>query len=316
MTDPFGRRDRPGRRWMTATLVLAALMVGGLGLLVVKPEAGTVPRRVVKQLDYVLLGGLLQRIALGDARTRAADLEVPPAVPGAYDWIDGTDFLAIAHAMGPSLETGRNTVATFRAGLARGFRVFEVDLSLTSDGVLACYHGSAEEAEEPPSWATVRDRAPNACRFEDLVNLALQHPGIRFVLDVKTGFDPAYDRVMGLAEEAGVTASFIPQVYHFSQVRRFRESRRMTGLLFTAYRSALPVDRILEDARTAGVEVVTIPASVLERWNGTLPLEPKVLVHPVNDPFEAARLRARGVDGIYTSYLAPRTVPALFEPNP
>jgi len=314
MTDPFARHDRPGRRWRIATVILAGLLVGGLALLVVKPEAGTVPRRVVKRLDYALLGGLLQRIALHDAPTRAADLDVPGAVVGAYRWIDHTDFLAIAHAMGPSLETGRNTLATFRAGLSRGFRVFEVDLTLTADGVLACYHGGANEPLDALTWAAVRERAPDACRFEQLVALAADYPDVHFVLDVKTRFDPAYDRVMELAEEAGVTASFIPQVYHFSQVRRFRESRRMTGLLFTAYRSALSVDRILEDARTAGVEVVTITVGVFDRWHGTLPAEPKVLVHPVNDPFEARRLRARGVDGIYTSYLAPRTVPALFGP--
>lgn len=316
MTDPFGRRDRTSPRWRIAALVLAGLLLGGLGLLVLRPQAGTVPRRVVKQLDYALLGGLIQRIALGDAPTRPVDLEVAPPVPGAYDWIDDTDFLAIAHAMGPSLETGGNTLATFRAGLARGFRVFEVDLTLTADDVLACYHGGVDEPVETLTWAVVRERAPNACRFEELVALAGDHPEVHFVLDVKTRFDPAYDRVLELAEEAGVTGSFIPQVYHFSQVRRFRAAGRMTGLLFTAYRSALPVEKILEDARAADVKVVTLPASVLDRWDGTLPTEPKVLVHPVNDPFIATRFRARGVDGIYTSYLAPRTVPSLFGPRP
>lgn len=42
--------------------------------------------------------------------------------------------------------------------------------------------------------------------------------------------------------------------------------------------------------------------------------EPTDPVHPVNHPFRARALRLKGVDGIYTSYLAPATVPALFEP--
>jgi hypothetical protein len=76
------------------------------------------------------------------------------------------------------------------------------------------------------------------------------------------------------------------------------------------------VDDILAFARAAGVAVVTLPAERLERWRGTLPAEPKVLVHPVNDPYRAARLRERGVDGVYTSYLAPATVPALYGTEP
>jgi hypothetical protein len=45
---------------------------------------------------------------------------------------------------------------------------------------------------------------------------------------------------------------------------------------------------------------------------GELSADLFVLTHPVNDPFEAARIRARGARGMYAGYLTPSTVLELF----
>jgi hypothetical protein len=45
---------------------------------------------------------------------------------------------------------------------------------------------------------------------------------------------------------------------------------------------------------------------------GELSADLFVLTHPVNDPFGAARIRARGARGMYTGYLTLSTVPELF----
>lgn len=307
-----------GRRRAVLSALLAALLVGGVGLLVVRPEAGEAPRRWVKAVDRTVLGGALHRWLTGDPPTRDEHLEVPPAPPGAYAWARGGPggearagsgdgaLLAIAHRLGPPEAGGPNTLAAYRRARELGFRVFEVDLTLTADGVLACYHGQAGEMLDTLTWEGYRARSGRAaCRFADLVEAARADPEARFVLDVKNRFDDAYDRIRAEIGEDGPGGSFIPQIYHFGQASRFRSNPFFAGILFTAYRSALSLEDVFENSRRAGIEVVTVPAERMAEWRGPLPDMPLVLVHPVNDAGLALRLRARGVDGIYTAYLSP-----------
>jgi hypothetical protein len=68
----------------------------------------------------------------------------------------------------------------------------------------------------------------------------------------------------------------------------------------------------LQAARHFDIRVVTVPLKRFHDWRGELPDDLFVLIHPVNDPFEAARIRERGARGIYTGYLTHSTVPELF----
>lgn len=306
--------DRRFSRCHAVAVALVLAVAAGLLALALKPDLGAAPRHFLKRVDHAVLDGFVHRMLLDDPATDVAALAVPPPRAGAYGWADDGAFLAIAHGLGPSLRTGANSLATFERGRELGFTIFEVDLVLTADGVLACHHGRAREDLDALTWAEIRRRAPDACRFDALVAAAAEHPDLRFVLDVKNRFDDAYDAVEDLVRARGVAGSFIPQIYHFSQLRRFRENPGFGGVVFTAYRSALPLDRVLDYATRAGVTVVAVPAEHLDQWRGSLPDAPRVLTHPVNDPFHAWRLRARGVDGIYTSFLTPGTAPDLFGP--
>lgn len=307
--------DRPRSLWRVAAVALVALIMAALLVLVLNPEAAGAPRRWVKWVDRAVLGSFLHRQLLDDPATDEAMLDVPPPRAGAYEWADGHEFLAIAHALGPSLHTGPNTLATFEQGRAMGFTFFEVDLVMTADDVLACHHGRAGENLDALTWADIRARSPEACRFEALVAMAAERPEVRFVLDVKNRFHDAYDAMERLTRASGVTGSFIPQLYHFAQLRRFRETPGFEGVIFTAYRSALPLATVFGHARRAGVAVVTVPVERLAAWDGELPDEPLILTHPVNDPFQAWQQRRRGADGIYTSYLTRWTAPDVWGPD-
>lgn len=293
-------------RWIVIALVLGSLLLGGLALLVLRPGAGEAPRRWVKAVDRNVLGGALHRRLTGDPPTSEEHLDVAPPAAGAYEWARSRPFLAIGHRLGPSAGSGPNTLLTYRRGRDLGFRIFEVDLTLTTDGRLACYHGGSGTVRDTLTWEGYRMRAAEGtCRFGDLVEAARADADVRFVLDVKNRFDEAYDRIRREIGEDGPGSSFIPQIYHFGQARRFREDPFFAGILFTTYRSALPLAETFAYARRTGIEVVTVSVDGLAEWDGPLPERPLVLVHPVNDAALALRLRTRGVDGIYTGYLAP-----------
>ena len=108
-------------------------------------------------------------------------------------------------------------------------------------------------------WVDILERTPGACRFDELVDAAAERPELRLVLDMKSRFNEAYDHIEARVRPGGMARSFIPQIYHFSEVRRFRENPGFAGALFTAYRSGLATDRIFEYAEAAGIPVVTLP---------------------------------------------------------
>src|SRR6266566_2467780 len=177
------------RRFLVATwsTILMIALLSGL-LLSDSAVRYAVKERVIA-LDARWLHGLIRRIYKGQHVPH-----IPVVAAGrsatAYDWIGKDDFLPIAHGLGPSLRSGQNTLETLSAGLAMGFRLFEVDLTLTSDGHLVCFHGPNSETQlNRLTYAayldSVRSRGTTPCQFSDLVALAKQNKTIRFVLDVK-----------------------------------------------------------------------------------------------------------------------------------
>ena len=281
-------------------------------------------RRAVKDrliaIDNTFLNAGLRRVYYRQRMPRL-DAPAPPSAEHAYSWIEEERFLAIAHRLGPVLQGGPNTLVTFQAGLRMGFTVFEVDLVLSRDEHLICYPDGSDEDEAIDELVystyvtTMRERGVDTCHFSDLVKLARENPHVRFILDVKNGpdeFERVYRTIRREIEDPEVGLSFIPQIYDFEQLEGFRAAPFFAGEIFTAYRSVLTTTQIVQAARHFDIRAVTVPVKRFNEWRGALPGDLFVLTHPVNDPFEAARIRERGGRGIYTGYLTPSTVPELF----
>lgn len=297
-----------------AGAVLGALIVGGSLLL--DPGVFDAAKSLGKRIDARHFGGRVLRWYHGESLTVALQEGQEQADPRAYDWLGGERFLPIAHGLGPQLFAGEDTLATLARGLELGFRVFEVDLTLTRDGELVCYLGQSEEDLDALIFenylASIKRRGMEPCRFADLLRVAGEYPSLRFVLDVKNGFEKAYTLARGLARRAGVGRSFVPQAYRFEDVATVRKDGVFAGEIFTSYRSGLTTRQIFDAARRFGTRVVTLTTRRFQELGGDIPGDLNILVHPVNDPFEAMEIRQKGARGIYSSYLTPRTVPELF----
>jgi glycerophosphoryl diester phosphodiesterase len=227
----------------------------------------------------------------------------------AYAWVKKDYFYAIAHRLGPAKHTGENRIATFDLAYAQGFRFFEVDLMLTSDQQLICYHGNSHD--EIISYAayaqTSKAQGREPCDMDDLVQLAVAHPEIYFILDVKNEFEPAYQLIKEKVRAADVGYSFIPQIYSIEQSSFVREGNVFSVELYTAYRlpAAASNQSIFEQARAMAIPVVTLSLDRLSHQHSPLPRDLLIFTHPVNDFEQAASLKKQGVSGIYTSDLTP-----------
>lgn len=270
-------------------------------------------RESIKSADNRAFHGGLVALYEGEKLPR----NVPAAAAEDYSWLGTEPFLAIAHALGPQLFAGPNSLVTFKEGIDKGFRLFEVDLAVTSDNQLICYHESGDGELDHLSSAQYlnlmakQGRAP--CEFNDLVAVARQNRRVRFILDVRNKFDQAYELARAEIGDPGLGKSFVPQVYFYDQLTQFRGRPFFAGEIYTSYRSHLTTETIFDAARRFGVPVVTL---TWERTRALRKLPPDliVLTHSIDNASEGAQARRLGVRGIYTSYLSPATAPELFEP--
>lgn len=228
--------------------------------------------------------------------------------------------LWIAHR-GAGKLAPENTLAAFRVGASHGWRAFECDVKLSADGVPFLLHDTRLDRTTPErgiaserTWAELsrldaggwhsRAYAGEPLPSLDAVARYVQRNGFALNLEIKP--TPGFEHTTGCAVAAACE-------------RLWRDTA--TPLLFSSFRPdalqgareaapdiarALLVDTLwpgwFEMAQSlACVAVVTnynlMDAALVERLHGA---GLRALCYTVNDPAEARRLLALGIDGIIT----------------
>ncbi|QEM66874.1 hypothetical protein FO488_01000 [Geobacter sp. FeAm09] len=302
------------RLYFVSTLIIVQFAIIILGLL--QPENRATVKQFLLRSDAVLFNGALRRWRHHQQMPRNNMASITAHAANDYSWLDAEPFLVIGHGLGPKLYGGENTLKTLEKGWERGFRIFEVDLSVTSDNHLVCYHGGEEREIDKTSYADYLKRMKaeghQPCRFSDIVGYARQHPETRFVLDVKNRFYDAYAMARHEIGDPSLGKSFIPQVYDFEQLPDIRKGNFFAGEIFTSYRSALTNRQIFDAAKTYDVRAVTLTTQRFFNHEGKFSEKISVFTHPINDPFIAKKVQEQGGRGIYTSYVNQFSVPELF----
>jgi glycerophosphoryl diester phosphodiesterase len=223
----------------------------------------------------------------------------------------------IAHAGGGVAGvTYSNSREALDHSYGKGLRLFEIDLSWTTDGHLVMVHDWQDSSRD---WfPDVKTPLPleefkaskmtdglTQMTLEDLYAWLETHEDAYVVTDVKTR---NLDALRVIAETAGeLEARFIPQIYDFSE---FAPARGLgfEDVIFTVYRSKSTPLEVFSFGMSNELFAVTLP----EEWALALPLARLfeingvfVYAHTVNSLDIWRELRAAGVSGIYTDYLTP-----------
>ncbi|WNL40141.1 hypothetical protein RN346_06140 [Halomonas sp. PAMB 3232] len=229
-----------------------------------------------------------------------------------------TDLPRVAHAGG-----GVNNWAytnTFEAlDFNRDhFELFEIDLSWTADDQLVCVHDWQYNAEY--IFQRRFDTRPTLAEFEQLVsenpyvkNCTLDtlvewlkaHPGKRLVPDIKERELEGLARIAERFDQVG--DHVIAQMYDPAQYEQIRALgyRDIIWGLYKVY--LMPLDEIIDHANDMELFAVSMPRRMAERGDGKALGEAGIAtyVHTVNTQRELEYYRSRGVDDIYTDWLAP-----------
>ena len=228
--------------------------------------------------------------------------------------------LWVAHR-GAGRQAPENTLAAFRVGAGHGYRAFECDVKLSADGVPFLLHDatlqrttSGQGFAGEQSWNELsrldaggwHSRAFAGEPLPSLQGIArfCQRNGFALNIEIKPtpGFEAVTGRAVGLeATRLWAGESLSPLLSSFSP-------EALQGALETAPQlpRALLLDALregwFEQAQALGcVAVVTahalMDADLIAQLHGA---GLRALVYTVNDPTDAQRLIALGIDGIIT----------------
>ncbi|MEQ1686681.1 MAG: glycerophosphodiester phosphodiesterase [Burkholderiaceae bacterium] len=214
-----------------------------------------------------------------------------------------------------------NTLAAFRAGAAHGYRAFECDVKLSADGVLFLLHdatlerttsgtGTAGEQDwsslsllDAGSWHS-RAFAGEPLPSLETVSAYCRRNGFALNIEIKPtpGFEAQTGRAVGLEATRLWTDEALPPLLSSFSPAALQGARDTAPQLPRALLLDTLREGWFEQANALGcVAVVTaftlMNADLVTQLHGA---GMRALVYTVNEPAEARRLVALGIDGIIT----------------
>lgn len=235
----------------------------------------------------------------------------------------------IAHALGNAGEyTYTNTREALEESLAEGYKVLEVDLSLTSDGEVVCRHTWYSDTYDVSYDGTIPDLETfkNEKYFgvlttlsgRELLEIWAEYPELYFVSDVKqdenTNLLEVLEKLVALAREMGqekLLEHLIVQLYDIEDYDRINEIYPIKHWLFTTYQLPDTPGAEVEAAAFAaekGFGVLTVPAWCMSS-DYFIELADayglNLFIHTIDTPESVRKSSRRGIYGYYSDFLVP-----------
>lgn len=235
----------------------------------------------------------------------------------------------IAHA-GGEIEgyTYSNCGRAIRENYKKGYRVFEIDLALTSDNKIVAKHDwdsfiiqdgvepghipTKDEFLSKPLWGIFEPLS-----LEELCSIMVEYEDIWIITDTKYE-EEEFNRIffnefidMVNEEQKGqVLDRFIVQVYDDKMKDFIEEIYPFKSWIFTLYKQEIKnkEDKVLEFIRYSyleGIDAITVQKEKVTQSmvETAQKYGIKIFVHTVNDKKEAEGMFRMGIDSIYTDRL-------------
>ncbi len=243
-----------------------------------------------------------------------------------YSWVKENRY--IAHAMG-GIEGNSytNSKEAMIKSYNRGLRVFETDVSLSSDGKLILFHSfdkeslsklglpSAWEKDNPTEKEFLSKKILNrytTMNFEDVAKYMKDHKDMYLVIDLKKNdlkeVEKAYKELVRVTKTVDPTVlnRIIPQIYYEEMYRPVMNIYDFKSMIYTTYRiEELVVNKIVDFSYEHGIKIVAA-----NRFKFSKELTDKLVDRGIslymftyNDASRVKALRNNYVSGFYTDFL-------------
>ncbi len=237
----------------------------------------------------------------------------------------------VAHAMG-GIEglTYTNSYDAFVANYEKGFRVFEVDLLLSSDGKLVARHewgeGFTKQLGEQDKLAADRQGAVlthaefKAAKIQDIyepldwidvLELMEQYPDAYIVTDTKQSTSEEIQRIFKqIVDEAKsknpeLLERIVPQIYNRAMWEPVERIYPFDSVIFTLYQTHETDEEVVAFAEEKEIAAITMSdtranAGLIQELNR---IGVSSYIHTINDPETIAKFKKMGAYGFYTDFL-------------
>ena len=240
------------------------------------------------------------------------------------------DNKLVAHALGEiDGKVSTNSMEAFINSYNKGFRVFETDLILTSDGFLVARHDwnqylgltyqnmAPYESDSTPlslkefkSYKIYGKFAP--LTFEDIAVLMHKYKDIYLVTDTKATDKESILKAFSAIHDTSVKVDksildrIIPQIYNQNMLDTIKVTYNYKDIIYTLYQSGQSDSEVLDYAIKNNISVVTMSTNRCDKEFSAQLNKYGIYVytHTVDDAEFAASFSEKGVYGFYTNNLS------------
>lgn len=278
-------------------------------------------RKVILFLEICLLAWLLTGSSQCEKAEKISTVNTPE-----FNW---ENYNIITHALG-SLDdlTYLNSRESFINYYDKGCRLFEVDLTRTSDGVWVCRHNWKESLGQ---WNGEEKKVLSSEEFlntpiygkytpltlEDLLKLLDEYPDAFVMVDSKQYSVRNYQRTLEdyaqyreIAINAGIQHTLeqiIPEIYNFAMYPGTALLYRFPAYIYSLWQdySTEELNNIAEFCKTNGIGAITI---YKDYWSEEIQKifderEILVYIYTINDKEDARAYCQKGAAGVCTDVL-------------
>lgn len=238
-----------------------------------------------------------------------------------------TDPLLIGHAMG-GLDGGRysNSLEAFEANYAKGIRVFEADLQVTSDNIMVLRHDWTDDRGQEgllkyEGYIPTYDEFMNTPLYgqftplsiKDVFYLMKEYDDIFIITDTKSS-DPEtikrdFELLVQTAKEARATSCLkriIVQIYNDEMYDIVKNIHPFKHWIYTVYqRGTQDFEQLCQFCIEKDIKIVTMNQNkykaelheIVDQYGL------KLFLHTVNSKKKSKKFYKKGVDGFYTDKL-------------
>lgn len=212
-----------------------------------------------------------------------------------------------------------NSLETIDYSYERGFRIFEYDFNLTSDGVLVVIHDWPRMggilSEEEFLQRKISEKY-TTMTIDDVFDAMIRYPDMYLITDTKS-FSYTDEQIVeqfsiirdsALIKSPELLDRIIPQIYNRPMYDLICSVYDFESIIFTLYATNDTLEQVVEFVRDKDniPVIVREQSAVTAEFCETLRAEGKlVYAHTINSEERTKQLLDMGVHGIYTDTISP-----------
>lgn len=248
-----------------------------------------------------------------------------------YEWVKNNRF--VAHALGGiDGKAYTNSLEALEANYKKGYKVFEVDLVLTSDNELVARHDwlemfeqklheSPKDNNKPISLkqfkATKIHRKYTPLDFKDICVFMNKHKDVYLITDTKgideKSINESFKVMIDTAKKVnkGILERIVPQIYNQEMLPLIKNFYEFQNVIYTLYMSHDTDEQVADFVVKNKIKVVTMSARrcTKEFVNKLSSKGVYTYVHTINLITDTENLiNEKGIYGIYSDFLIPSDI--------